>query len=51
MPLIQMPIFIAVYQVVQRIWIQEQVVDGVVVATGVWADKVANMNFLGIDLK
>lgn len=49
MPLIQMPIFIAVYQVVQRIWIQEQVVDGVVVA-GVWADKVANMNFLGIDL-
>lgn len=50
MPLIQMPIFIAVYQVVQRIWIQEQVIDGVVVATGVWAHKVANMNFLGIDL-
>jgi len=50
MPLIQMPIFIAVYQVVQRIWIKEQLVDDVVVATGVWADKVANMNFLGIDL-
>lgn len=50
MPLIQMPIFIAVYQTVQRIWINEKVVDGVVVSTGVWAHKVNNMNFLGIDL-
>ncbi len=40
MPFIQMPIFIAVYQVVQRISLPD----------GRWTDKVANNNFLGIDL-
>ncbi len=40
MPFIQMPIFIAVYQVVQRISLEG----------GNWAHKVANNNFLGIDL-
>lgn len=49
MPLIQMPIFIAVYQTVQRIWITSTTVGDKVV-TGLWADKVSNMNFIGIDL-
>ena len=49
MPLLQMPIFIAVYQTVQRIWIQTATI-GEVEVTGLWAHKVANMNFLGIDL-
>ncbi len=40
MPFIQMPIFIAVYQVVQRISLEG----------GIWAHKVANNNFLGVDL-
>src|SRR5690554_1062800 len=40
LPFLQMPIFIAVYQVVQRIHL----------AGGKWTDKVANKNFLGIDL-
>ncbi len=40
MPLLQMPIFIAVYQSVQRIWRPG----------GMWTDKVSNMNFLTIDL-
>ncbi len=49
MPLIQMPIFIAVYQTVQRIWIKTKTIGDIEV-TGLWADKVANMNFLGVDL-
>ncbi|WP_052591410.1 YidC/Oxa1 family membrane protein insertase [Paracholeplasma brassicae] len=40
MPFLQMPIFLAMYQVVQRIWIEG----------GMYADKVQNMKFLGIDL-
>ena len=40
MPFLQMPIFLAMYQVVQRIWIEG----------GMYADKVSNMKFLGIDL-
>lgn len=49
MPLIQMPIFIAVYQTVQRIWIKSKTIGDIEV-TGLWAHKVANMNFLGVDL-
>ncbi len=49
MPLVQMPIFIAVYQTVQRIWITGYEKDGVIY-NGVWADKVSDMNFLTIDL-
>ena len=44
MPLIQMPIFIAVYQTVQRIWIKSKTIGDVEV-TGLWAHKVANMKF------
>jgi len=40
MPLLQMPIFIAMYQVVRRITI----------AGGMYVDKVSNFNLLGIDL-
>lgn len=40
LPFLQMPIFISVYQVVQRIWLPG----------GIWTDKVSNMNFIGIDL-
>lgn len=40
MPFLQMPIFIAVYQVVQRIYLEN----------GIWAHKVANKFFLGINL-
>lgn len=40
MPFLQMPIFIGVYQAVQRIWIPG----------GKWAHKVSNMSFLTIDL-
>lgn len=40
MPFLQMPIFLAMYQVVQRIGIEG----------GMYADKVANNMFLGIDL-
>lgn len=50
MPLIQMPIFIAVYQTVQRIWIPTWTTSAGVEVTGIWAHKVANMNFLGINL-
>ena len=49
MPLVQMPIFIAVYQTVQRIWIASATIGDVEV-TGLWAHKVANMNFLSVDL-
>ncbi len=49
MPLIQMPIFIAVYQTVQRIWIKTKTIGDVEI-TGLWAHKVANMNFLGVEL-
>jgi len=35
-----MPIFLAVYQVVRRIYLPG----------GIWAEQVSNMNFLGIDL-
>ncbi len=49
MPLLQMPIFIAVYQTVQRIWIPTYEKNGVEYL-GLWADKVSNMKFLTIDL-
>lgn len=40
LPILQMPIFLAVYQVVRRIYIPG----------GIWANNVSNMNFLGINL-
>ncbi|MCU0104210.1 YidC/Oxa1 family membrane protein insertase [Acholeplasma vituli] len=40
MPFLQMPIFLAMYQVVQRIWR----------TGGTYADQVSNQSFLGIDL-
>ncbi|MCV2231452.1 YidC/Oxa1 family membrane protein insertase [Paracholeplasma manati] len=45
MPFLQMPIFLAMYQVVQRVWIVEK--DGVF---GSFAESVSNRMFLGIDL-
>lgn len=40
LPILQMPIFLAVYQVVRRIHLPG----------GVWSEKVSNMNLLGINL-
>lgn len=40
LPILQMPIFLSVYQVVRRIYLPG----------GIWAEHVSNMNFIGIDL-